>query len=362
MEVFRRKKLEVFENSMVEEFSKQFAWNVNKKLLGFHVLFLAVFYYYQIHPMIYINMVSVFIYTGSFLILKKHRVLYLKITYLEILIHMAFAVVCIGWGFGFQLYCFALIPMTFYADYLEQKITNAKKKVYHPFVVGLGITTWFCMLKIFSSLHAPIYSMNNLIVKYIFFMLNTIVTFAYILYFMSLYKDINQQSENIIREGAQLDVLTGLKNKSWLLQIEESYFEEQCKKGYAMFIAIIDIDDFKILNDTYGHQFGDKVLFRVAMQLKELEDRGIFVCRWGGEEFLVFGNGKENFHDILAVLNEVKENISRMKFFYQNKEIHVTITIGISKKTNETTFEALMERSDEKLYFGKRNGKNQIVS
>lgn len=332
---------------------------MNRILLAIHVILFTVFCFFHIEILIYTNIGSILIYSTAFLYLKKNQILYLQIACIEIVVHVGAGVFCLGWEYGFQLYFFALIPMIFYADYMERKLGN---RVYHPYAISISLMTWFCILKVISSVKAPLYPNESVYFGDIMFLINVFATCSFVIYFMSIYKNTIEKNENALRDYAQLDALTGLKNKSWLLQMEETYFQEQLRCKNKIFIAILDIDDFKMLNDAYGHQFGDKVLLKVAAQLKELEENNMNVCRWGGEEFLIFGNGQEEFTQILSALYELKEKVSKMKFIHQKEEIHVTITIGITKKTTETNFEALMKKADEKLYYGKRHGKNQIVS
>lgn len=350
--------MNILENSMVEEFSGNFTKNMNKILLGIHIILLAAFFYFGIYLMVFINIFSIIVYSASSFILKRNRALYLKIAYVEIAVHMTLAVLCMGWDYGFQLYCIAMIPMIYYADYLGRKSDGAK---FYPFIVSTLLMLLFIALKMLVNYHEPIYVLKDKMISNVAFVFNASMTGAFMIYFMSRYKQMNIKSENMIREYAQQDALTGLKNKSWLLQMEQSYFEDIMQKKEEMIIAILDIDDFKKLNDTYGHQFGDKVLFHIAMQFRYLEKKGFYVCRWGGEEFLIFGSGKNMYEDSIIKLERLIQKISETEFLCQRARIKVTVTVGVAKRTDETNFEMLMKKADEKLYLGKRSGKNKVV-
>ncbi|MDE6517067.1 MAG: GGDEF domain-containing protein, partial [Acetatifactor sp.] len=136
---------------------------------------------------------------------------------------------------------------------------------------------------------------------------------------------------------------------------------EKAKKNNTPFTLVIgDIDFFKKVNDTYGHQCGDMVLKNVARILREhMKDKG-YAIRWGGEEFLlVYENSRlEEAHEALcAMLDELRSTGVQSG----DSQVYVTMTFGMVCDSSKELKDLLRE-ADDKLYYGKNNGRNQIVT
>jgi diguanylate cyclase (GGDEF)-like protein len=125
-------------------------------------------------------------------------------------------------------------------------------------------------------------------------------------------------------------------------------------------LLVVDIDDFKIVNDTYGHDFGDKVIQEVAKILKESIDSHSIVSRWGGEEYLVLFTSydAERLH---KTAKQIVETISKQIIRHEDTAISVTVTCGGICRENSESFSQLFIKADEALYKGKREGKNRYV-
>ncbi len=160
-------------------------------------------------------------------------------------------------------------------------------------------------------------------------------------------------------ELIEKDALTGLYNRrSADKKLKEAY-RNKTAKNINMQLVIGDIDYFKAVNDTYGHECGDVVLSGVSDIIKNhIRGKG-FAARWGGEEFLLVYidmDYEEVFNHVQNLLDEVRET----EIVYNEERIRVTLTFGINKDAIEGVEEMLRE-ADEKLYEGKKNGRNRIV-
>ena len=124
-------------------------------------------------------------------------------------------------------------------------------------------------------------------------------------------------------------------------------------------MAIIDIDDFKNVNDTYGHNCGDYVLKKIAEIIKVSDE--YVPCRWGGEEFILIGKSASDMDHINELMNRLREAIAKTDFVYEDNRLKITITIGIEEHTQDITIENWISRTDEKLYHGKKSGKNVVI-
>ena len=153
------------------------------------------------------------------------------------------------------------------------------------------------------------------------------------------------------------DALTGLVNRRYL---RNKYTELDAKEEvYSVIIA--DIDDFKKVNDTYGHETGDKVLVAVSKIFKEFVRGSDFVCRWGGEEILILMpvcTKKQAKRVGVQLLEEVQTaEVESAK----GEKVTITITMGLADSTEGEQFMNSFRVADRRLYLGKRSGKNCIV-
>lgn len=162
-----------------------------------------------------------------------------------------------------------------------------------------------------------------------------------------------------IKNFVELDSLTGINNRrygdKYLADIRKRYIEN----GVAFSLAIMDIDYFKNINDTYGHLAGDMILKEIAAILKDEMSKKGFACRWGGEEFLlVFDKEgiKDSYYHLKTIVNDIRDK----EFFYNNEKIHITVTCGIAEGS-EAPIHVIVKEADDKLYKGKNNGRNRIV-
>lgn len=157
------------------------------------------------------------------------------------------------------------------------------------------------------------------------------------------------------------DQLTGLNNRRFGDQKLRQIQEIAVKTGAPFTIAIGDIDFFKKVNDTYGHDCGDEVLKEVAKVLsKNVIGKG-YVARWGGEEFLlVFHNTL--LYTAMGHLQLIMNDIRNIKVPYDGQTISVTMTFGLAQNKPDSTINSLLREADQNLYKGKTGGRDRIVS
>ena len=161
-----------------------------------------------------------------------------------------------------------------------------------------------------------------------------------------------------LERDSNLDSLTKVFNRRAL----SSYLENICsKKGfpYELHLIMLDIDDFKNINDTYGHVAGDKILIFIANILKKTLRDGDKIFRYGGEEFVLVLNRIDAIH-CKKILNRLLDLISKNKLLYKGDSIYVTISIGSTVYGEEDTPDTLLSRADKALYAAKMDGKNTM--
>ena len=164
----------------------------------------------------------------------------------------------------------------------------------------------------------------------------------------------------IARREADIDFLTGLPNRRRFFRALEDFLKDLSEKNYPFSFIMIDIDNFKNINDSYGHLSGDEVLKEIASILKFYLRANTIVGRLGGEEFGIIlpGVGKEDAKNVAERLRKIIQN---RKIHTNEAEIKVTASFGVAQAKKDDSIETLIDRADKALYEAKKTGKNKVV-
>jgi len=161
-----------------------------------------------------------------------------------------------------------------------------------------------------------------------------------------------------LEKNSNLDALTNVFNRRALIQYLEKVISKE-KLKYELHLLILDIDDFKTVNDTYGHIAGDKILIFIANILHKTLRDGDKIFRYGGEEFIIILN-RTSSESCLEIANRLLYLIRSNKLIYKGNSLTVTMSIGATKHHAGDTPESIIARADKALYKSKKNGKNQM--
>jgi len=152
------------------------------------------------------------------------------------------------------------------------------------------------------------------------------------------------------------DGLTGLFNHTYFYQQIDLEVKRFLRYGNPLSLALIDIDDFKAVNDTFGHREGDRILAGMGKKLLNLARNSDLCCRYGGEEFAVIFP-LLNFDEVTEIVERIR--VELIEWLPNNKP--VTVSIGIATCCRQTdSYQVLVEKADSALYEVKRNGKNHV--
>ena len=163
-----------------------------------------------------------------------------------------------------------------------------------------------------------------------------------------------------IRNLVDKDTLTEIYNRRYATNFLQKVLEKAEVSGQPFAVCIGDIDFFKQVNDTYGHDMGDIVLKEVATLLKNSMIGNGMAARFGGEEFLMIFD-KIGKQEGAAILQETLEKLRQIEFTCEDQKFSVTMTFGIVDGNVELGQDALLKLADEKLYDGKQNRRNRVV-
>ncbi|GAB1262710.1 GGDEF domain-containing protein [Aurantivibrio plasticivorans] len=171
------------------------------------------------------------------------------------------------------------------------------------------------------------------------------------------------ESLNIQREKARTDALTGLPNREAYNERSHQEWVRWSRYQNPTSMAVIDIDHFKNINDSYGHQTGDKVLKLVSKEFSKRLREVDFIARYGGEEFVVL-LPETKANDALKALDSIRETVAELPFHFKEKPVNITVSIGVSEFKENDTVETLFSRADNAMYQAKNDGRNcaRVVS
>ena len=167
-----------------------------------------------------------------------------------------------------------------------------------------------------------------------------------------------EEAEQRFRELATLDDLTGIKNRRYFLEIAERDLAIAKRYGVEFSILLIDLDEFKRVNDSYGHMVGDNFLKAVAQACNNELRKTDLLARLGGDEFIVL-IPQSNYVDTDHYMERLKQKISEIQIVGDNLGIHITASIGAARYTGAIdSIDKLMSLADRAMYDSKneRNG------
>ncbi len=164
-----------------------------------------------------------------------------------------------------------------------------------------------------------------------------------------------------LREQARRDPLTDLLNRRALLETAEREMKRAARYGLSLSSIMVDLDDFKQINDTYGHIVGDRILAELAAILQKTVRQTDFIFRYGGEEFMLLLVETDN-----SAAQSVAEKILsciRKNRFTDEHQLELTASLGVASRADgEESWERLVDRSDQAMYEAKKRGRNNIVN
>ena len=169
-----------------------------------------------------------------------------------------------------------------------------------------------------------------------------------------------KESQKETRKLANYDILTGLYNRYAFMQRVNSLIDGKDIPNSRFALLFMDIDNFKQINDTYGHLYGDILLKQVANRLKKTSRTSDIICRLGGDEFVIVLNGTFEKDSISMVLEKIIYTLKE-PFNIEDSIISITTSIGIAIYPDDSdTLENLLQLADTAMYKAKQNGKNNF--
>ena len=258
---------------------------------------------------------------------------------------------------GLRFSLFTLIPLVYYRVDVKRWLKVA---------ISFICCALSCALAVIGIVRGPrIFLPENLLFAAMFM---TIVTLTFKLVIISryYYRKFAAGESKIVAYSKKLeqlagaDALTGLSNRRSMQDHLSIMAEKYPTLNQPFSIAICDIDFFKMMNDTYGHEAGDYILTRLASIFKDFMGGKGTPARWGGEEFLLVFD-RMNGDEVFTELSKLKSQIEKTEFQYKTHTIHITMTFGLEEYDFYAGIQETIAHADAKLYQGKNQGRNCVI-
>ena len=323
---------------------KKTCYTANTVYIILHALYLILFLIAQCYVLVFVTAGAILIDLVSYYIMRKKKYyIYALVCGNQYLAFISVTTIMLGFATGFHFYLVGLCIVSFFTAYFSKKGVRGSL-----IWVGLSVMIYLTLFFV-TELNEPYYHIDKWL-EMTLFTINAVMLFLFITYYLVIFLKYAMSLEKKIMNESRTDELTQINNRYALYD----YFDIEDKSSKVL--ALLDIDDFKKINDTYGHVTGDYILRRVAEIAVYILKDG-FVCRYGGEEFVIVLREDGCFDK----LEQLRKAIEAEEFEFNNNKIHITITIGATETAKEYSLEDWVAKADEKMYSGKKSGKNKTV-
>ena len=318
-----------------------------------HVFLLLVMIILRVPPLIFVSCISVSVYLVLFVLVFKYRKYKLAVlaTTIEVILFATISTAYMGGECFFILYLFLILLVQLNVPYAKTNV-----------LAGTSLLIFVGMLTsvLISALGTPLFqvaSQDSITFMAIFNSVACFVGTLIEILALNIIRTSNIERVRRFEKRAHTDSLTGINNR-WYADGFISSFDTESDITWC--VAMLDVDNFKRVNDTFGHPVGDAVLIALADTLLTSFRKTDVLFRWGGEEFLIFLYDI-NLQTATKILDSVRKKIAESIVTCGDTRLNYTVTIGVAE-VNSGDIQGSIAACDERLYHGKQSGKNKIVS
>ncbi|WP_371195869.1 GGDEF domain-containing protein [Glaciecola sp. SC05] len=317
-----------------------------------HIVLLFLFALMDAVFLVMLNIGSVVLWIYAFFLSQKMQ--YEKSVYLisaEMYMHAILATYFVGPDLGFQYYLWPVMGLL-----LTLPSNKLKQSTFFCFIVVIS----FVVLTLTSREIAFTYQLASMI-DYIYAM-NVIFSAMPFVFTVLYLRSNNQSNEKELFSQANMDLLTGTYNRRFVNDLMEYSGSEQRRRSFDSYsLVLCDVDHFKHINDSFGHQVGDMLIKEVAGILKAKVRDSDIVSRWGGEEFLVILANADT-ETTERVVQKIRHGIKKDILIPELKDTDLSLSFGIASAHRHMSFEETIRQADIKLYQAKTTGSDRVLS
>lgn len=335
---------------------------ITGSLLVTHIFLELLYIVLGCLPMVIVNIASILSYVVSRYFVKKgNTYITIWIMFLEVYLHIVFACIFMGMACGYHLWLFGTFSSIFLPFFIPDLSIVQKIQIG---IFSFIIVATFIVLTAMDRLGVlpTAYNVNPQIAHGLYYF-NAILGFGSIMLYMGIYNARMNSRSREFQLAADHDFLTGIYNRQRMQKILDAEVLRAKELGEGMLaIAIVDIDFFKKINDTYGHEVGDEALKQLTDIFEKNANIGMLYGRWGGEEFMLIAPEHYSYSEFVELLEDIRKQTEDNSFLADGHTISFTISIGAAEYTPEINSSRFVDMADERLYKAKESGRNKIVS
>lgn len=318
---------------------------VSRAFLMLHMLLLFLFFMSGAYIMIVVSLVTVLVVGISFWFAKREKLRGQTLClYSAQLVEIVFSAVCVGWTCGLLVPLLGVTLFVFFCEYVGRSLEYEYMPSQWAAIAGAVVFILVLSLGFYSDGRVPldesVTTLLHLMWNIPMFIFSAVVVYVMIHQF--------SYSERVLADQAHTDRLTGLMNRAGYEQVIRS------SDIRTTTLIVFDADKFKHVNDTYGHEVGDLVLQKIARTLKQNFRLCDYVCRTGGDEFVVLmmGNDELEQDQIVRKVNRINRELSHA----DDKIPIVSVSAGVAYGANEKNWKDLFNHADQAMYQIKQSG------
>jgi diguanylate cyclase (GGDEF)-like protein len=312
-------------------------------------------------PMIFINIISILIYVVSAMLIAKGRHLVtVWIMESEIFWHVIFACMFMGLACGYHLWLFGTLSSVFLPFFIPNLSKRPKKQIG---IYSLTIILGFELL-VYLDRHGflPTQFRADEQLASVLYYVNAAFGFISIMIYTAIYNQRMTMKNKALQYVAEHDALTEIYNRYKIQNILEAEISRKVEGfGGKLSIAILDVDFFKKINDTYGHLAGDAVLKEITGCFRKYQENGLLYGRWGGEEFLLISPELISYDEFGKMLEEIRKCIESCELTVGGQTIKTTASIGAAAYESGLDLDKFLQIADDRLYRAKESGRNKVI-
>ena len=318
--------------------------------LAVHALLIPAFAHIGANTLAIVNVLSVFAWGGGiFLINQGLTSLALRVFCLEVLIHAVVVCATLGLSAGFQFYLWTISCILM----IDYQLPLKRAAIYSFLMI---IT--FALLYVFFAEVTYTFSYPELIPH--INVINIIIAGLPMVYGIGLIREITISQRIELTEMASRDPLTKLYNRRFAKKLILAAHKKSIENADNLCLVMADIDHFKNINDSYGHDKGDTILLNISAAIRAFLTENDIAVRWGGEEFLLL-LGHTNQQQAFAKVEALRQQIAAIEPHQDFPELTVTMSFGLIEWQPLASLECMLQQADAALYKSKHSGRNKTT-
>ena len=316
-----------------------------------HIFLIGLFYWFDYMLLSFLNIFFTIAWAYGRKVNKNgNQPLATLILSTEVIVHNIAAVSVLGWESGFQYYLLPALMFNVFRSDVK------KAETFGIVIVFVGL---FIALRLVTSMQTYAHEAQWLIEM--MYYNNVIMAFSVMSVIGYYFKQATTNRELEIEDLANTDHLTGLQTRRSMQKDLDGDIKRTLMDHQESVVIMADIDHFKSINDTYGHDCGDKVLKEISQRLKENLRYGDKIYRWGGEEFLIILTNI-SLNDAKSVAQSLRSDVASAIFAFEKRELNISMTFGLARLNEAfSDIEQVIKKADEALYHGKESGRNCVI-